>query len=125
MFLEYDHFINRCIVQRMYLDKLIILTNTNLLSIAHICTKNILAYYVSECHTQSIPDAIKEKKMILYKRLTDPFNNRIYRLLNILVSITGLAFTPTIVYSSHLLTKTGIQTVSVQFLRDFLHFLQK
>ena len=59
------------------------------------------------------------------ERIADPFNNKIYRWLNILVSITGLAFTPTIVYSSHLLTKTGIQTVSVQFLRDLLHFLQK
>ena len=94
----------------------------------HIFVRKIslrIPYYVSECHTQSIPDAIKEKEMILYERLTDPFNNRIYRLLNILVSITGLAYTPTIVYSSHLLTKTGIQTVSVKFLRDLLHFLQK
>ena len=108
-------------------DKLIIFINTNHLSIAHICTKNILAYSVlclrmsytinSRCN--------RRKKKILYERLTDPFNNRIYRLLNILVSITGLAYTPTIVYSSHLLTKTGIQTVSIQILRDLLHFLQK
>ena len=109
------------------MDKLIIITNTNLLSIACICTKNILAYYVSECPAQSIADTIKEIDTTLYtyERIADPFNNKIYRWLNILVSITGLAFTPTIVYSSHLLTKTGIQTVSVQFLRDLLHFLQK
>ena len=48
-------------------DKLIIFINTNHLSIAHICTKNILAYYVSECHTQSIPDAIKEKNDTIRK----------------------------------------------------------
>ena len=75
----------------------------------------------------SIPDAIKKinATVILYERLADTVNNRIYRLWNILVSITVLAYTPTIVYSSHLLTKTGIQTVSVKFLRDLLHFLQK
>ena len=55
-------------LRRTYLDKLIIITNTNLLSIACICTKNILAYYVSECPAQSIADTIKEIDTTLYMK---------------------------------------------------------